>query len=92
MRMVPSRATGFSPFKMLYGQESMVPNEFSHIEFKTEKDYNLAAENHIEQMVKIHNPEMSNDRAYYKKIKLAFDKKKVGKKNQQLYSGGQGVA
>ena len=31
-------------------------------------------------MVEIHNQAMSNDRSYHEKIKLASDKKKVGKR------------
>ena len=80
IRMVPSRATGFLPFKLLYGREGLVPDEISHVEFSTEDDYNLAVENHIEQLVETHNQAMSNDRNYHEKMKLAFDKKKVGKR------------
>ena len=80
IRMVPSRATGFLPFKLLYGREGLVPDEISHVEFSTEDDYNLAVENHIEQLVETHNQAMSNDRSYHEKMKLAFDKKKVGKR------------
>ena len=38
IRMVPSRATGFLPFKLLYGQEGLVPDEISHVELSTEED------------------------------------------------------
>ena len=79
IRMVPSRATGFLPFKLLYGREGLVPDEISHVKFSTEEDYNLAVENYIEQLVGNHNQAMSSDRNYHEKIKLAFDKKKVGK-------------
>ena len=37
-------------------------------------------ENHIEQLVETCNQAMSNDRSYHEKMKLAFDKKKVGKR------------
>ena len=73
--MVSSRATGFLLFKLLYGREGLVPDEIFHVEFSTEADYNLTVENHIEQLVETHNQAMSNDRQYYKKINLAFDKK-----------------
>ena len=75
IRMVPSCATGFLPFKLLYGQEGLVPDEISHVEFSTEADYNLAVENHIEQLVKTHNQAMSNDKQYHEKMKLAFKRK-----------------
>ena len=41
MRIVPSRAIGVSPFKMLYGQEGLVPVEFSQVKSIIEKYYNL---------------------------------------------------
>ena len=80
IRMVPSRATGFLLFKFLYGQKGLVPDEISHAEFSTEVDYNLAVENYLEQLVETHNQAMSNDRNYHEKMKLAFDKRKVGKR------------
>ena len=79
IRMVPSCATEFLPFKLLYGREGQVPDETNHVEFSTEADYNLALENHIERLVITHNQAMSNDRKYLEKMKLAFDKKKVAK-------------
>ena len=78
--MVPSYATGFSPFKLLYGREGLVPDEISHVEFSTEADFDILVENHIEQLVETHNQAMSNDRNYHERMKLAFDKKKVGKR------------
>ena len=59
--MVPSCATGFSPFKLLYGLEGLVPDEISQVEFSTEAVYFLAVKNHIEQMVDTHNKAMPND-------------------------------
>ena len=47
--------------------------------FRIEEDYELAVKNYIEQMVEIHNQSMSNVRIYHKKMRLAFDKKKLGK-------------
>ena len=79
IRMVLSCATRGLPFKLLYGREGLVPDEISYVEFSTEADYNLAVENHIEQLVETHNQAMSNDRQYHEKMKLAFDKKKVDK-------------
>ena len=38
IRMVPSHATGFLPFKLLYGREGLVPDKISHVEFSTEAD------------------------------------------------------
>ena len=55
IRMVPSRAIGFLPFKLLYGREGLVPEEISHVEFSTEANYNFAVENRIGQLVKTHN-------------------------------------
>ena len=80
--------TGFLPFKLLYGREGLVPDEISHVEFSREDDYNLAVENHIEQLVETHNQAMSNDRNYHEKMKLAFDKKKVGKYRLQTLFWG----
>ena len=40
----------------------------------------MVVENHIAQLVETHNQSMSNDRQYYEKMKLAFNKKKVGKR------------
>ena len=37
------------------------------MEFSTEADYDLAVENHIEQLVETHNQAMSNGRHYHKK-------------------------
>ena len=50
------------------------------MEFSTKDNYNLAVENHIEQLIETHNQAMINDRNYHEKMKLAFDKKKVGKR------------
>ena len=59
------------------------------MEFSTAEDYNLAVENHIKQLVETQNQAMSNDRNSHEKMKLAFDKKKVGKiPSHKLYSGG----
>ena len=79
IRMGLSRTTWFSPFKLLYGREKLVPDEIS-----TWSQYRgglqLGGGKHIEQFVETHNQAMSNDRNYYEKMKLAFDKKKVGKR------------
>ena len=80
IRMVPSRATGFSPFLLFYGREGLVSDEILHVEFNTEADYDLAVENHIEQLVETYNQALTNDSNYHEKIKLAFDKKKAGKR------------
>ena len=53
IRMVPSCATGFLLFKLLYGWEGIVPDEISDVEFSTEADYDLAVENHIEKLVEL---------------------------------------
>ena len=50
------------------------------MEFSTEEDYNLTVENHIKQLVETHNQAMSNNRQYHEKMKLTFDKKKVGRR------------
>ena len=42
IRMVPSLATGFLLFKLLYGRERLFSDEIFHVEFSTEADYDLA--------------------------------------------------
>ena len=39
-------------YKLMYGRERLAPDETFHVELSTKADYNLAAENHIEQLVK----------------------------------------
>ena len=77
MRMVPSHATGYSLFLMLYGQEGLVPDKISLFKFIKENYYELAVKNHIEKLVEIHNQAILNDIVYHEKMKLAFNKKKV---------------
>ena len=67
------------PLKLLYGREGLVPDEKSHVEFSKEAVYNLAVENHIEQLVETHKQAMFNDGNFHEKMRSAFYKKKVGK-------------
>ena len=45
----------------------------SNVEFSTEADYDQAVENYIKQLAETHNQEVSKDKHYHEKTKLAFD-------------------
>ena len=46
-RIVPHRATGFSPFMMIYGQESILPQEIDQIHFILAGSYEEALVRHM---------------------------------------------
>ena len=48
--MVPHRATGFSPFVLLYGCEAVTPYEILFTRYALEEQYQEALSSHIEKM------------------------------------------
>ena len=52
--MVPHRATGFSPFVLLYGLEAITPYEIPFTRYALEELYQDALSSHIEKMFEIY--------------------------------------
>lgn len=82
-RMVPHRETGFSPFIMLYGRESILPQEIQYTKFQTIEDHEKAVENHIRKMLSIHEVALKKRIEYQSKMKAYHDDKKIGHKEVQ---------
>ena len=52
--IVPHRATGFSPFVLLYGCEAVTPYELPFTRYELEEQYQEALSSHIRKMFKFH--------------------------------------
>ena len=52
--MVIHRATGFSPFVLIYGCEAVTPYEIPFTRYNSEEQYQEALSSHIEKMFEIH--------------------------------------
>ena len=53
--MVPHRATGFSPFVLLYGCEAVTPYEILFTRYKPEEQYKDDNISHVEKILKSTN-------------------------------------
>ena len=87
--MVPHRATGFSPFVLLYGREAITPYEIPFTRYASEELYQDALSSHIEKMFEIHTGAFLSNRRYQLKMKETFDKKKVGRKDVDEFQTGE---
>ena len=52
-RMVPCETSGMSPFLMLYGRESLLPEEIEHTRYGSKINYEKAMAGNIEKMLGI---------------------------------------
>ena len=86
--MVPHRATGFSPFVLLYGCEAVTPYEILFTMYELEEQHQYALSSHIKRYFKIHQG-FSFKRRYQVKMKDTFDKKKVGCKDANKFHIGE---
>ena len=62
--MVPHRATGFSPFVLLYGCEAVMPYEIPFTRYDSEEQYQEALSSHIKKMFEIHQGAFFSNRRY----------------------------
>ena len=87
--MVPHRATGFSPFVLLYGHEAITPYEIPSTRYASEELYQDALSSHIKKMFEIYTGAFLTNRRYQLKMKETFDKKKVGRKDVDKFQTGE---
>ena len=87
--MVPHRATGFSPFVLLYGCEAITPYEIPFTRYTLKEQYQDALSSHILKMFELHQGAFLSIRRYQKKMKETFDKKKVGCKEVDKFQTGE---
>ena len=87
--MVPHRATGFSPFVLLYGREAITPYEIPFTRYALEEQYQDALSSHILKMFELHQGAFLSNRRYQMKMKETFDKKKVGCKEVDKFEIGE---
>ena len=87
--MFPHRATGFSPFVLLYGCEAVTPYEIPFTRYNSEEQYQEALSSHIKKMFEIHQGAFLSNRQYQVKMKDTFDKKKVGRKDVNKFQIGE---
>ena len=87
--MVPHRATGFSPFVLLYGCEAITPYEIPFTRYTSEELYQDALSSHIKKMFEIHKGAFFSNRRYQLKMKETFEKKKVGRKDVDKFQTGE---
>ena len=87
--MVPHRATGFSPFVLLYGCEAVTPYEIPFTRYRSEEQNQEALSFHIEKMLEIHQEAFFSNRRYQLKMKDTFEKKKVGHKDVSKFHSGE---
>ena len=74
--MVPHRATGFSPFMLLYGCKAVTPYKIPFTRYTLEEQYQEALSSHTKKMFKICQGAYLSNRRYQIKMKETFDKKK----------------
>ena len=86
--MFPHRATGFLPFKMLYGREAIWFKEISYVLYNCDETYLEAVENHICNIIKIHEMAIKKNRGYQKQMTKNFAKK-VTKSAKRDYKVGE---
>ena len=87
--MVPHRATGFSPFVLLYCCEAITPYEIPFTRYTLEELYQDALSSHIEKMFEIHKGALLLNRRYQLKMKVTFIKKKVERKDVDKFQTGE---
>jgi len=72
--MVPHRATGFSPFQLLYGCDLLMPEELPFTTYNSDEDYEIVLSTHIEKMLKTIQQAMLNNQNTQKKTRKWFDR------------------
>ena len=60
--MVPQKATGISPFLMLYGREAIMPEEIDHTTFASNSDYEKAVAGHIAKILDLQEMASKNNK------------------------------
>ena len=78
-RMVSHKATGISPFLMLYGCEALLPEEIEHTMYGSDTDYKNAVERHIGQMLQIQELASWRNSVAIQRSKEFFDRRYVKK-------------
>ena len=86
-RMVPHRATGFSPFVLLYGCEAITPYEIPFTRYDSEEQYQEALSSHVEKMFELHKRAFFSNRKYQMKMKETFNRRKVHKEIVEFQIG-----
>lgn len=67
--MVLHKATGFSPFQLLYGRDTLMPDKLPFTEYKSNEDYEQALNSHIETMIATNRKAMEKNQLYQDKTK-----------------------
>ena len=62
--MFPHKAIRYSLFKMLYGREAIWSEELQHIVYDCNETYYKAIENHVINMMEIHEVAMKRNWEY----------------------------
>ena len=71
--MVPHRATGFSPFMLLYGHKAVMSYIILFTRYASEKQYQDALSSHINKMFEIHQGALLLNRRYQVRMINSFD-------------------
>ena len=52
--MVPHKSSRLSPFLMMHGRETIIPEEVNYIKFRKVEYYEAAVKSHIKNIIDIH--------------------------------------
>jgi hypothetical protein len=78
LRMMPSRATGFTPFFLVYGSEDVLPTnlEYGSLRLKAYNKQNndVTRENALDQLEEAHNVALLHSTRYQQSLRRYHDK------------------
>ena len=76
---------------MLYGRESILPDEVTQTTYVGDQDFERAVEDHIEQMCEINRKALDENRHYQSIMKSNFDRRFIKSRDPHQFKVGDKV-